>query len=130
VSSWTECDAEHVGRGVSLYKAAIALSKGHPLLCAECRKPLRMYHEFAFANAKGEKNCYEVTRIARLYTRNTRKDGYDPFLFRLQHCDDLTNVQVWPVFWAPGRKGRMLWGQFSPLLSQQDWKKLFRKLAN
>jgi hypothetical protein len=58
-----------------------------------------------------------------------RKDGYDAFLFQLQHCDDHTNVQVWPAFWAPGKKGRMRWGQFSPLLSQQDWKKLFRKLG-
>jgi hypothetical protein len=127
--SWTECDATHLGH-IPLHDAAIALSKGHPPLCVKCGRRLHIYFQFAFANAKGEKNCYDVIRIARLYTRTVRKDGYDPFLFQLQHLDDHTNVQVWPVFWAPDKKGRMRWGQFPPLLSKQDWKNLFRKLTN
>jgi hypothetical protein len=126
--SWLECDNEHLGKALRR-SAAIALSRGHALRCLRCGKPFRYYWEFTFANVKGEKNCYEVIRTARLYTHR-RKDGFDPFLFLLRHCDDPKNVKVLPVFWAPGKRGNTRWGQFPPLLSMQDWKKLLRKLKN
>jgi len=69
-----------------------------------------------------------VIQAARLYADPRKHHGFDPFLYRLRHCNDPKNVKVLPVFWAPGKKkGNPRFGQFPPLLSAQEWKKLLQK---
>jgi len=124
--SWLECDEGH-GSNTLLYDAAIALSKSRPPRCRRCGKPFHYYVEHRYANVKGEKNCYEAIQIVRINMR-PRMDRFDPFLLRLQHCDDPKNIKLLPIFWAPDKTGRIRVGQFPPLLSPQDWKNAFRKL--
>lgn len=125
-----QCDHRHRSKA-RLYEAALVLSRGEALPECKCGEAVRYYMDFQFANEKKEPldtvQTYKVLRVARLYSR-LRPDGYDPFLFLLQHEDNARDKKVWPIFWAPDKKGKIRGGQFPPLLSSQDWKRLFRKL--
>ncbi len=132
MGGWIRCTGPKEHRHeMKLHDAALTLAKGRQLgNCPrpECKKPLQWVYWFEFANLpKEEKDRdFEVIRVARLF--HTPPDGYDPFLLLLRDVDNHRNVQVWPIFWAPGEKGRLRGGQFPPLLSRKQWEALFRKL--
>lgn len=125
MGGWITCEGGHRQK-MLVHEAAIRLSENRLGKC-RCGEPLHYYVLHHFANAGGEENNWEVTRVARLYSRR-RKDGFDPFLLLLQHEDDHTNRKILPIFWAPDTKHKIRGGQFPPLLSAGDWKLLFRRL--
>ena len=72
-------------------------------------------------------HSFAVTRAVRLWTRLTGNDGYDPFLLVLRQSED-RKERILPTFWFDGQIAQR-GGQFPPLLTFEEWKRLFRRLA-
>ena len=66
----------------------------------------------------------EVVKAVRLMSRLS--ENYDPFLLVLRNENE--DLEVLPVFWATGKNGKWLWGQFSPILALAEWHELFGDL--
>jgi hypothetical protein len=65
-----------------------------------------------------------VERAVRLGSR-LAADGYDPFLAVLRNTAN-DRIELWPIFWAPGANHPSLYGQFAPMLTAEEWRRLFR----
>jgi hypothetical protein len=62
-----------------------------------------------------------------LGTRLAEDENYDPFLLVLRDIET-GKEQILPTFWAYGQSNTQRGGQFPPLLSLEEWKRLFRQL--
>jgi hypothetical protein len=122
------CPNGHLGKGVLIRDATIALSKGESIgVCKTCGKEFEYRIEHTYANEVGEKKyIFKVTRAMRLGTR-LEGENYDPFLLVVKNIES-GEEQILPVFWAFDKSGTYRWGQFSPILSLEEWKSLFRQL--
>lgn len=122
------CPDAHRADGVLIRDAAIALSEGKSIgTCKKCGKELQYRIDHTYANeANGRKYSYVVTKAVRLGTR-LEGENYDPFLFVMRNLEG-GDEQILPVFWAFDQSGKHRWGQFSPILSLDEWRSLFRQL--
>jgi hypothetical protein len=124
--SWIECSADpNHCTNIPIREAASCLSEGRALpTCRVCDRPLRyiVSHKYAEGGPDAQTRQFEVARVARL-----SGDGHF-FLLDLLELPSGAEGGVLPIFWAPDRKGRIRYGQFSPFLTLAEWKDLFRKI--
>jgi hypothetical protein len=113
-------------KGIPSHEAAIAVSKGRAIgVCKKCGKELQYRIEHVYPNKK--QYTFAVTRAIRLGTQLANEKNYDPFLLVLREIET-GEEQILPTFWAQGQNSTQRGGQFSPLLSLEEWKTLFRQL--
>jgi hypothetical protein len=129
MSSRICCPDDHSTKGISIHEAAIAVSEGRAIgVCKKCGKELQYRIDHVYPNDPRKKRyTFAVTRAVRFGTRLAGDENYDPFLLAL--CDIQTGKeQILPTFWAYGQGNTQRGGQFPPLLSLGEWKRLFRRL--
>lgn len=127
--SYICCPDGHSMKGISIYEAAIAVSKGRAIgVCEKCGKELQYRIEHVYANDPSRKrHAFVVTRAIRLEARLADDENYDPFLLVLREVET-GEEQILPTFWAYGQSNTQRGGQFPPLLSLEEWKTLFGQL--
>jgi Protein of unknown function (DUF2934) len=125
--AWIGCRENHSTKTLSIYDAAVLLSEGRPLgACKKCGNELQYRIDHVYANDPNRKEyVFVVTRSVRLGTR-LAGENYDPFLLVLREIAT-GREQILPTFWASGQNNAR-GGQFSPLLSLEEWKTLFRRV--
>lgn len=123
------CPENHPAKGISIYEAAIAVSKGQAIgVCKKCGKELQYRIDHGYANDPNKKPyTFAVTRAVRLGTRRADGENYDPFLLVLREIET-GEEQILPTFWAQSQGNAQRGGQFPPLLSLEEWRTLFRQL--
>ncbi len=123
------CPENHLSKAMLIHDAAIALSEGRALgVCKKCDKELQYRIDRVYANEpSAEEHGFIVTRAVRLGTRLADGENYDPFLLVLREIRT-GKERILPTFWTHGQNNAQRGGQFSPLLSLGEWKRLFRRL--
>jgi Protein of unknown function (DUF2934) len=129
MASRISCPNGHSTRAISTWEAAIALSEQRPIgACKKCGEGLHYRIDHTHANDPGAKDrSFIVTRAVRLGTKQAGDEDFDPFLLVLREIET-GNEQILPTFWANAGNKAQRGGQFPPLLSIEEWKKLFRRL--
>jgi len=129
MASRISCPNGHLTRTISTWEAAVALSEERAIgVCKKCGKALHYRIDHTYANDPDEKEYgFIVTRAVRLGTKRADDENYDPFLLVLREIET-GKEQILPTFWATGRDKAQRGGQFPPLLSFEEWKRLFRQL--
>jgi hypothetical protein len=123
------CQRNHTTKAISFYDAAIALSEGRPVgVCKKCGSDLEYRVDHTYTNDPNEKKrAFAVTRAVRLGTRLADDENYDPFLLVLRDIET-GKQQILPTFWFRGQSNTQRGGQFPPLLTFAEWKRLFGQL--
>ena len=123
------CSDNHSTKRISIQEAAIALSEGRAIgVCKKCGKELQYRIDHVYANdPSGKQYSFTVTRAVRLGTRLADDENYDPFLLVLRDIKT-GKEQILPTFWAYGQSNTQRGGQFPPLMTLGECKRLFRKL--
>jgi len=129
MSSRICCPDDHSTKGISIHEAAIAVSEGRAIgVCKKCGKELQYRIDHVYPNDPRKKRyTFAVTRAVRFGTRLAGDENYDPFLLALRDIQT-GKEQILPTFWAYGQGNTQRGGQFPPLLSLGEWKRLFRRL--
>jgi hypothetical protein len=129
MASRISCPNGHLTKGISIWEAAVALSEGRAIgVCKKCGKGLHYRIDHTYANdPSGKEYGFIVTRAVRLGTRLADDENYDPFVLVLREIET-GKEQILPTFWAYGQSNTQRGGQFPPLLSLEEWKRLFRRL--
>jgi hypothetical protein len=84
--------------------------------------------DHVYANDPSEKEySFIVTRAVRLGTRPAGDKKLDPFLLMLRDIKT-GKEQILPTFWAFGQTGAHRGGHPAPILSLEEWKRLFRQV--
>ena len=117
------CDQGH--GGFSCREAAILLAKSGSLGSCQrkgcgARRRYLLTQEYP---GKGSAK-FELERVVRLYTdEEAAGEGYDPMLFllRRQVADE---CRIWLFYWTLNRHGAWHVGQFPPLLSLDEFRRL------
>lgn len=129
MSSWIECDKGHLSR-VLCREAAIEIAERKSLgPCARpgCGAQRRYYVGQKYANTH-EEHEYELVRVVRLKSSaEAEEEGYDPMLFVLRSLKSKATT-VWPFYWGHNKAKRWHVGQFPPMLTKREWKKLFARM--
>ena len=122
------CPEGHSTKAVSVWEAAVALSEGRAIgACKKCGKALQYRIEHVYANDPDETEySYIVTRTVRLGKRPTGDEKFDPFLLVVREIDS-DKEQMLPAFWAFGQTGANRAGYLAPILSVEEWKRLFKQ---
>jgi len=123
------CAQGHATKSITVRDAAIALSEGHAIgACKKCGKALQYEIDHVYANDPSEKEySFLVTRAVRLETKLADGEDYDAFLLVLREIET-GSEQILPTFWAHGQTGAHRGGHLAPMLSTEEWRRLFRKL--
>ena len=123
------CPENHLSKTMLIHDAAIALSEGRALgVCKKCGKELQYRIDHVYAHEpSAEEHGFIVTRAVRLGTRLADGENYDPFLLVLREIRT-GKERILSTFWTHGQNSAQRGGQFSPLLSLGEWKRLFRRL--
>jgi DUF2934 family protein len=123
------CKQGHSTKAISVYDAAIALAEGRPMgVCKKCGNDLEYRMEHPYAGDRDEQeHGFTVTGAVRLGTRLTGDDNCDPFLLVLRDMET-GKQQVLPTFWFRGQGKTPRGGQFPPLLTLAEWKRMFGQL--
>jgi Protein of unknown function (DUF2934) len=130
MSSRICCPGDHATRKMSIREAAIALSERRTIgTCDKCGKPLqfRINHIRADNDAGGKECAYTVSRAVRLKTRLAGEESYDPFLLVLREIGT-GKEQILPTFLASRQTSPQRSAAPAPLLTFEEWKRLFRRL--
>ncbi|MGH9573790.1 MAG: DUF2934 domain-containing protein [Candidatus Acidiferrales bacterium] len=124
------CPEGHSTKAVSVWHAAVALSEGRAIgACKKCGKGFQYRIEQVHAADPDETEySYFVTRAARLAKRPMGNEQFDPFLLVVREIDS-DREQILPVFWAFGQTAAPRAGYLAPILSAEDWKKLFKQVG-
>ena len=127
--SYICCPEDHSTKAISIHEAAVALSEGGAIgVCKKCGKKLEYRIDHVYANdPSGKQYSFTVTRAIRLGTRLADGENYDPFLLVLLDIET-GKEQILPTFWSYGKDNTQRGGQSPPLLSLEEWKRLFCKL--
>lgn len=125
------CPEGHATKAVSVWEAAVALSEGHAIgACKKCGKELQYRIDHVYANDPEETEYrYIVTRAVRLGPRLTGEEKLDPFLLVLREIDT-AKEHVLPTFWAFGHIGVQRAGHLAPILTAEEWRRLFKQLSD
>ena len=123
------CANNHASKAVSMWDAAVAVSQGRSIgACKKCGKELQYRIEHAYASDSNRKDkWFVVTTAVRLGPKMAGGESFDPFLLVLRDAQNGAE-QVLPTYWTYGRDRAQRGGQFPPVLSLEEWKKLFRSL--
>lgn len=123
------CPDGHSTKVISIHEAAIAVSDGRVIgVCNKCGKELQYRIDHVYANdPRAKEYTFAVTRAVRLGTRLADEEHYDPFLLVLREIET-DKEQILPTFWAYGQNNTQRGGQFPPLLTLEEWKRLFSQL--
>jgi len=128
--SWICCSGpEHHLCDTGIYEAVINLSAGKAIgPSCKCGAELEYKVKRAYAE-EGTTATYTVKRAAGLNPELLpERGGYDPFLLLLR--DDETGKELFlPTFWARDEGILTRGGQCPPIISLDEWRELFRKLA-
>lgn len=121
------CPEGHSTKAVSVWEAAVALSEERALgACKKCGKGFQYRIDYVYANDLGETEYrYIVTRAVRLGTRLAGEEKLDAFLLVLREIDT-AEEQILPTFWAFGHTGTQRAGHLAPILTAEEWKRLFK----
>jgi len=122
------CPEGHSTKAISVWEAAVALSGGRAIgSCKKCGKGLqyRIGHVYAGDPDETEYN-YIVTRTVRLGKRPKGEEKFDSFLLVVREVDS-DEEEILPTFWAFGQTGAQRAGHLAPILSAEEWKKLFKQ---
>jgi len=127
--SHISCPDNHSTEKISIHEAAISVSEGRAIgACKKCGKALQFQIDHVYPNdPRKKRHTFAVTRAVRLGTKLAGGENYDPFLLVLREIKT-GEEQILPTFWAHGRHNTQRGGQFPPLLSLEEWKRLFRQL--
>jgi len=69
---------------------------------------------------------YEVLKVyARFSAVEAEKEGWDPMVFLMKDRNSGKRI-VWPYYWTKDRNGKWANGQFPPLLSIGELKKVIK----
>jgi hypothetical protein len=123
------CSEGHATKAFSIWEAAVALAEGRAIgACKKCGKGLQYRIQHAYANDPDEKEySFVVARAVRLGARLAGGEKVDPFLLVLRDTET-GEEQVLPTFWAFGQTGAHRGGHPAPILSLEEWKRLFRQV--
>jgi len=129
MTSRISCPNGHSTRTISIWEAAVALSEQRAIgVCKKCGKGLHYRIDHTHVNDPGAKERgFIVTRAVRLGTRLAGDEDFDPFLLVLREIET-GKEQILPTFWVTGGDKTQRGGQYTPLLSLEEWKRLFRRL--
>lgn len=123
------CAQGHASKAVSLWQAATYLAESKGIgTCKKCGSELQYRVEHTYANDPEEKEySFVVTGAVRTGARLGKDGNCDAFLLLLR---DLATgkEQVLPTYWAFGQTGSPRGGYSSPILTMDEWRKLFKKL--
>ncbi len=122
------CPEGHSTKAVSVWEAAVALSEGRAIGgCKKCGKGLQYRIEHVYAGDPDEAEySYIVTRTVRLGKRPKGEEKFDAFLLMVREIDS-DKEQILPTFWAFGQTGVQRAGHLAPILSADEWKRLFKQ---
>jgi Protein of unknown function (DUF2934) len=122
------CPEGHSTKAVSVWEAAVALSEGRAIgACKKCGKGLQYRIQSVYAGDPDETEySYIVTRTVRLGKRPKGEEKLDPFLLVVREIDS-EKEGILPTFWAFGQTGAHRAGHLAPVLSADEWKKLFKQ---
>jgi hypothetical protein len=96
--------------------------------CEKCGKPFQYQIDHIYSgDPSGKEHTYRVTRAVRLRTAPAKNQKYDPFLLLL-HEIETGAEQILPLFWMQGEGSAQRGGPFSPVLTLDEWKTLFRRM--
>jgi hypothetical protein len=129
MSSQIRCPKGHSTKAISFQDAAVALSAGRSIgVCKKCGQEYEYTVDYVYPNDPNEKEySFVVTRTVRLAAKPTGDKKLDSFLLVLR--DIKTGKEhVLPTFWAFGHTGIHRGGHPAPILSLEEWKRLFRQL--
>ncbi len=91
--------------------------------CRRCGGPLKITGTHRYANlGAGEFPFSVIAAVAD----GPDGDRFEFYLAALRFDHGATHIQ--PMFWAPGQKGKMRYGQFSPLHLLETWERMFREM--
>jgi hypothetical protein len=123
------CPQGHATRKIAMRDAAVSLSENRAIgACDKCGKPLQYQFDHISSNdPTGKQHTYKVTRAVRLRTRPAKNEKYDPFLLLLRDIETGAE-QILPVFWMEGETPAQRGGPFSPAMTLEEWKELFRRM--
>jgi Protein of unknown function (DUF2934) len=123
------CPQGHTTRKIGMRDAAISLSENRAIgACERCGKPFQYQIDHVnSSDASGKQHTYKVMRAVRLRTRPAKNETYDPFLLLLREIETGAE-QILPVFWIQGETAAQRGGPFSPVLTLDEWKTLFRRM--
>jgi len=129
MTSRISCPNGHSTRTISIWEAAVALSEQRAIgVCKKCGKGLHYRIDHTHASDPGAKERgFIVTRAVRLGTRLAGDEDFDPFLLVLREIET-GKEQILPTFCVTGGDKTQRGGQYTPLLSLEEWKRLFRRL--
>ena len=123
------CAEGHTTKMVSVGEAAAALAEKRAIGgCKKCGKPLEYRIDHTYANDPEEKEYrFVVTRAVRLGAWLADNEAIDAFLLALRDVET-GKEQILPTFWAFGATAAHRGGHPAPMLSLEEWKRLFRQL--
>ena len=124
------CAEGHSTKGITVWDAAVALAEGRTIgACKKCGKPYQYHIDHVYANdPKETEYSFIVTRAIRMGIRLSGAEKLDPFLLVLREIKS-GKEEILPTFWAFGQTGAHRAGHLAPILSLDEWKKLFRQLG-
>jgi len=122
------CPEGHSTKAVSVWEAAVARSESRAIgTCKKCGKGLQYRIEHVYAGDPDEREySYIVTRAVRLGKQPRGGEQFDPFLLVVREIDS-DKEQILPAFWAFGQTGAPRAGYLAPILSAEEWKRLFKQ---
>ena len=120
------CDGGHRHYGTKREAAREISQHGKLERCSRCGKNKRyiVSHYYPYDNVTAE---YEVQRVyARFSATEADREGWDPMIFLMKDRNSGEKV-VWPYYWTKDRNGKWANGQFPPLLSIGELKRVIQK---
>jgi hypothetical protein len=123
------CAAGHTTKAIPVGEAAIALAEGRAIgTCKKCGKPLQYRIEHTYENdPKDKEYVFVVAGAVRLGARLAGNKNVDAFLLTLRDTASGKEL-VLPTFWDFGSTRAHRGAHPAPMLSVEEWKRLFRQL--
>jgi hypothetical protein len=107
-------------------KAAREISQSGALKpCHRCGSKRRyiVTHKYPYDRVTVE---YEVLKVSALRSPlQAEEEGWDPMVFLMKNRKS-SEKTIWPYYWTKDRNGKWANGQFPPLLSIEELKKVIK----
>jgi hypothetical protein len=132
MASRIECDNGHRDYG-TLREAARHISQNGALgKCPRCGATKRyiVSHYYPYDSIVAGRKVtaqYEVIRVwTRFSAAEAERQGWDPMIFLMRNLNSSEEV-VWPYYWTKNRNKKWANGQFPPLLSIGELKRVINE---
>lgn len=125
MASLIKCDNGHNDWGTRREAARKISQYGDLGKCSRCgeNKHYIVSHYYPYDKATAK---YEVLKVyMRFSDTEAEKEGWDPMVFLMKDLNSGEKI-VWPYYWTKNRKGKWANGQFPPLLSIGELKKVIK----